>query len=150
MVILKFHPRMKCLHVFFSFFSSRDEISSLSFTRDEISSRQKRVNSQRHFTIDRDDFIPGRVSSQDEISRVNTLLQKQPSRGFLKKSCSENMQQLLCNFIEITFQYGCSPVNLLPIWWLLLRLRCSLKNSKIAHINIMLPIQVYGRGVDVL
>ena len=29
--ILKFHPRMKCLHVFFSFFSYRNEISSLSF-----------------------------------------------------------------------------------------------------------------------
>ena len=40
---------------------------------DEISSRQKRVNSKRHFTIDRNDFIPRRVSSRDEISRVNTL-----------------------------------------------------------------------------
>ena len=38
--------------VFFSFFSSQDEISS----------RQKLINSKRHFTIDR-----------DEISRVNTL-----------------------------------------------------------------------------
>ena len=47
-LILKFHPRMKCLHVFFS-------------SQDEISSRQKRVNSKRHFTIDRDDFIPGLV-----------------------------------------------------------------------------------------
>ena len=43
-------------------------------SQDEISSRQKRVNSKRHFTIDRDDFIPGRVLSRDEISRVNTLL----------------------------------------------------------------------------
>ena len=48
----------------FFFFSSRDEISS----------RQKRVNSKRHFTIDRDDFIPRQVSSRDEISRVNTLV----------------------------------------------------------------------------
>ena len=62
--ILKFHPGMKCLHVFFVFFSSRNEISS----------RQKRVNSKRHFTIDRDDFIPRQVSSRDEISRVNTLI----------------------------------------------------------------------------
>ena len=31
MLILKFHPVMKCLHVFFSFFLSGDEISSLSF-----------------------------------------------------------------------------------------------------------------------
>ena len=65
MLILKFHPGMKfhpCL-----------------LSQDETSSRQKRVNSKRHFTIDRDDFIPERVSSQDEISRVNTLLdQKNP------------------------------------------------------------------------
>ena len=47
----------------FFFFSSRDEISS----------QQKRVNSKIHFTTDRDDFIPGQVSSWDEISRVNTL-----------------------------------------------------------------------------
>ena len=31
---------------------------------------------KRHFTIDRDDFIPGRVSSRDEISRVNTRLKR--------------------------------------------------------------------------
>ena len=44
-LIFFFHPRMK----FHPCLSSRDEISS----------RQKRVNSKRHFTIDRDDFIPG-------------------------------------------------------------------------------------------
>ena len=55
------------------FFSSRDEIYPCLSSQDEISSRQKRVNSKIHFTIDRDDFIPGRVSSRDEISRVNTL-----------------------------------------------------------------------------
>ena len=59
MLILKFHPGMKCLHVFFSLISSRNEISSVFLTgvsssQDKISSRQKRV----HFTIDRDDFIP--------------------------------------------------------------------------------------------
>ena len=64
MVIVKFHSGMECLHVFYFFFSSGDEISS----------RQKRVNSKRHSTIDRDDFILGRVSFQDEISYVNTLL----------------------------------------------------------------------------
>ena len=30
----------------------------MSSSQDEISSRQKRVNSKRHFTIDRDDFVP--------------------------------------------------------------------------------------------
>ena len=57
-------------------------------------------------------------------------LQKQPSRGVLRKRCSENMQQitgehpcwsvisikLQSNFIEISLQCGCSPVNLLHIF----------------------------------
>ena len=46
----------------------------MSSPQDEISSRQKRVNSKRHFTIDKDDFIPRQVLSRDEISRVNTLI----------------------------------------------------------------------------
>ena len=58
MVILKFHPGMKCSHVFFSFFHPGMKFHPCLSSRDEISSRQKRVNSQRHFTIDRDDFIP--------------------------------------------------------------------------------------------
>ena len=49
-LIVKFYFRMNCLHIFFSFF----------FYQDEISSRQKSVNSDRHFTIDRVDFISGR------------------------------------------------------------------------------------------
>ena len=63
MLIVKFHPGIKCLHIFLLFLS-----------RDEISSWQKRVNSKRQFTIDRDDFILGQVLSWDEISRVNTHL----------------------------------------------------------------------------
>ena len=57
-------------------------------------------------------------------------IKKQPSRGVLRKRCSENMQQiyrrtpfrsaisikLLYNFIEIGLQHGCSPVNLLHIF----------------------------------
>ena len=73
-LILKFHPGMKCLHVFFSFFHPGMKSHPCLSSRDEISSRQKRVNSKRHFTIDRDDFIPRQVSSRDEISRVNTLI----------------------------------------------------------------------------
>ena len=49
-------------------------LAGMSSFRDEISSRQKRVNIKRHFAIDRDDFILRRVSSRDRISRVNTLL----------------------------------------------------------------------------
>ena len=51
-------------------------------------------------------------------------------RGFLKKRCSENMQQIYrrtpmpkcdfnkvaCNFIEIKLRHGCSPVNLRHIF----------------------------------
>ena len=60
-------------------FFSTEMISS----RDEISFQQKRKNTKIHFTIDSDDFIRGRVSSTDEISRVNTLeehLQRQISK----------------------------------------------------------------------
>ena len=59
MLILKFRPGMKCLHVFFSFFHPGMKCHPCLSSRDEISSRQKRVNSKRHFTIDRHDFIPG-------------------------------------------------------------------------------------------
>ena len=73
MLILKFRPRMKCLHVCFSFFHPRMKFYPCLWSQDEISSLEKHVNSKRHFTIDRDDFIPGRVLSQDENSRLNTL-----------------------------------------------------------------------------
>ena len=49
-------------------------LTGMSSSRDEISSRQKRVNSKRHCTIGRNNFIRGRVSSWVEILRVNTLL----------------------------------------------------------------------------
>ena len=57
--------------------------------------------------------------------------QKQPSRGVLRKRCSENIQEiyratsmpkymisikLLCNFLEITLRDRYSPVNLLHIF----------------------------------
>ena len=80
MFILKFCPRMKCFHIFFLLFFIPEWnfilvfLTEMSSFRDEISSGQKRVNSRRHFTIDRDDFIPTRVSSRDEILRVSTLL----------------------------------------------------------------------------
>ena len=79
--------------------------------------------------------------------QMGYYIQKQPSKGALWKRYSESMQQfyrrtrcrsvisikLLCNFIEITFRHGCSPVNLLHIFrtpfprntsgWLLLKVR---------------------------
>ena len=53
-----FHPGINFISVF---------LTEMSSSRDKISSRQKRVNSKRHLTIDRIDFILGRVSSRDEI-----------------------------------------------------------------------------------
>ena len=61
---------------------------------------------------------------------VKGIMQKQPPRGVLWKSYSENMQQiyrrttirnvisikLFCNFIGITLLHGCCPVNLLHIF----------------------------------
>ena len=67
-----------------------------------------------------------------QFVKTTLLLQKQPSRGVLKKRCSEVMQQIYSNFIEITLRHGCSPVNLWHIFrtpfsknssgWLLLSL----------------------------
>ena len=85
MFIVKFHHGMKCLHTFF-FFSSRDEISS----------QQKRVNIKRHFTIDRDDFISGRVPFWDEILCANTILQR--FSKFLERNQANNQNQRLSIF----------------------------------------------------
>ena len=76
MLILKFHPGMSVQTSFFLFFMPGWNFIPAFLTRmssswGEILSRQERV--KRHFTIDRDDFIPGRVSFRVEISRVNTL-----------------------------------------------------------------------------
>ena len=99
-----FQPGMKCLHVFFSFFILGWKffpvfLTGMNSSRDEISSRQKRVNSKRHFTIDRDDFVQGRVSSRDEISSVNTLLNIKQFLFFLIK----NMVYRKKHFIRILF-----------------------------------------------
>ena len=48
-------------------------LTGMSSSQDEISSRQKRVNSKWHFTINRDDFVPRRVSYGDETSHLNTF-----------------------------------------------------------------------------
>ena len=49
-------------------------LTAMSSSQDEVSSRWKRVNSKRHFIKNRNNLILGRVSSQYEISYVNTLL----------------------------------------------------------------------------
>ena len=61
---------------------------------------------------------------------IPSCVQKQSSRGVLRKRCSENMQQIYrrapmpkcylmkaaSNFIKIAIRHGCSPVNLLHIF----------------------------------
>ena len=71
---LKISSQDEVFTCLFFFFHSGMEFHPCPSSRDEISSRQKGVNSKRHSTIDRDDFISGRILSRDEISRVNTLL----------------------------------------------------------------------------
>ena len=76
----------------------------MSSSQDEIPPRQKSVNSKRYFTIDRDDFVPGRVSSLDEISRVNTLskslmLDSPEACSFIKKETLAQVHS--CEFCEI-------------------------------------------------
>ena len=67
---------------------------------------------------------------KSNISTVNCIVQRQPSRGVLGegvlKICSKFTGEhpcrkvisikLLCNFIKITLRHGCSPVNLLLIF----------------------------------
>ena len=51
------------------------------------------------------------------INNWYLFFQKQPSRGVLRKRCSENIQQIYrSNFIEIGLRHGCSPVNLLHVF----------------------------------
>ena len=86
MLILKFHPPMKCLHVFFSFFHPGMKFHPCLSSRNEILSRQKRVNGKRHFTINRDDFIRG-----------CNFTCKHPLRNFTKFTGKHLCQSLLFN-----------------------------------------------------
>ena len=74
----------------------------------------------------------------ETITFISSMNQKQPSRGVLKKACSENMQQIyrsppmpkchfskvalqlywngICNFIEMALRHGWYPANLLHIF----------------------------------
>ena len=71
------------VHVFFffSFFHPRMKFHPYS-SWDEISSQQKRVNSKRHFTIDRDKFIPGRVSSRVNSCEANCSQKRKMKQTF--------------------------------------------------------------------
>ena len=64
MLIAKFIPGWSACTSFFPFFIPGWNFvtvfwTGMSSSRDEVSSREKRVNSKRHFIIDRDDFIQG-------------------------------------------------------------------------------------------
>ena len=61
--------------------------------------------------------------ARKETVDIEIHIQKQPSRGILKKRftgehpCrSATSINLQCNFIEIALQHGCSPVNVLHIF----------------------------------
>ena len=71
-----------------------------------------------------------RLKTPEQIACVLCLhVQKHSHRGVLRKTCSENMQQIYrrtpmpkcdlnkvaCNFIEMALGHGCFPVNLLHI-----------------------------------
>ena len=99
----------------------------------------KPIQTKNHFVILEFLYTHNEVAYFEE-------LQEQPLRCVLRKRCSENMQQiyrrqpcrsaisikLLCKFIEIELQHGCSSVNFLHIFgrpfprntsgWLLLEL----------------------------
>ena len=91
--------------------------------------------------------------------KVNYTKQKQPSRGVLRKRCSENMQQIYRRTsmpkCEITLRHGCSPVNLLHIFrtpflkvarmvnlelaftnWIFYNLIILIKSCKIQYLNL--------------
>ena len=89
---------------------------------------------------------------------ISHIIQKQPSRGTIKKRCFGNVQQiyrrtpmLKCdfnkNFIEITLRHWCSPVNLLHIFrtlslkntsrWLLLIIVCKTIRQKKLLLNLV-------------
>ena len=65
-------------------------------------------------------------NKEETLEMPSCVLQKPPSRGALRKRCSDNMQQIYRrtlipkgNFMpkcEITLRHGCSPVNLLHIF----------------------------------
>ena len=75
-------------------------------------------------------FVLEKKTSFIILVLTEPLINKQPSRGVLKKRCFEIMQQiyrknpcrsvisikLLFNFIEIALQHVCSPVNLWHIF----------------------------------
>ena len=67
------------------------------------------------------DFIISFLSPYLCAYTQHALIQKQPSKGVLKKRCSENMQQIYrrtpmpkCDFNKVALR--CSPLNLLHVF----------------------------------
>ena len=101
-----------------------DEITQIFIEATELE-----VNIQELLTKG-DEFLSQKITVFNINDKVNVLLenqQKQPSRGVLRKRCSENMPQIyrttpmpripmLSNFIEIALRHGSSPGNLLHIF----------------------------------
>ena len=69
-------------------------------------------------------MLEKRLDRFNAFTNFLTANQKQPSRGILRKRCSENIQQIYrrtllpkCDFtLEITLRHECSPVKFVEIF----------------------------------
>ena len=106
------------------------------------------------------------------LSYSKLYFQKQPPGGVLKRGavCSKSpgerpcqsvvSSKLLCNFIEITLQYGCFPVNLRYIFgtaflkntsrWLLLYFKNHFKYMATSISIIILVLHIYSASILLL
>ena len=92
----------------------RNKLSSKHHSKTWLLSIRKRIREGRRKYF----FL------QNKLQQLHNIpIQKQPSRGVLRKKSSENMQQiyrrtpmLLCNSIEITLRDVCSSLTLLHIF----------------------------------
>ena len=92
------------LFFFFFFISEWNFIlvflTEMSSSWEKISSRQKRVNSKRHFTMDRDDFIPGW-----NFTCKHPLKIWAPSEHFWRENflrCKKNIPFLAFNYTKVS------------------------------------------------
>ena len=86
---------LKIAFSIFFFFFHPCLFDGMSSSRDEISSQQKSINSKRHFTIDRDGFVPEPISSPQRDTRKFCCLQ-----SFLSFSSKGFLQNLLFNLLQ--------------------------------------------------
>ena len=120
-----------------------------------------------HFIPNVNSLLP-KIDEVCYIGNIINVSQKQSSRGVSRQRCFENMQQiyrrtlmlkcdfkkLQSDFIEITLQHECSPVNLLHIfrtpfsknttWWLLLVSVIGISETKLGKTIFSSELEVDG------